>query len=547
MPTIGEYGGHALSIEWPAGATSPHLSLELAGETFTGRSLRGLESDIRSFPERVRAMRAAAERTASSLARMEEVAAAPFGRAKDLGDAQARLAALEKDIADNPVPPPAWLRAGAPVDSAAFWKGREFAVTGHRWTGDGWFVLGQDAKGTMTIPYDEVTESQGVPAYETRTFEPPVVVEKPAAEPKASVAEGAPEGIGTTEALDGTLRAGEFGAEIGAMIDAGRIVLHDRSADLPGAAARKERLWREVANATVTREAQNFREAEAAAEAFKGRPLTNTSTGMQAVVSGKTLKKMTSPSAVAKSTSARAHTAAIANADQLFERAVLGWSKPDRDGDHNIQAVHRFFAPMLHGGRAYLVKLTVKAMANVKQENPLYTIEAVDLEGMPPAVIWTHATASSDMAGPTYVRPTGSLIDLVSAVQDFNESRIGDTVQAVTARDGKIHLAADALDANTALPVVLHEMFHAGAEALTGQKGWVALMSRLQTMLDAAERRARVVERRARGRTAKFAIPNVLSQENRIRMRDVASALVVRRHRNAPPSTPAPSHARRHP
>jgi len=128
------------------------------------------------------------------------------------------------------------------------------------------------------------------------------------------------------------------------------------------------------------RTATNFQQARAAAKAFQGKPLTNQQTGMTAVLARKSLDKMLSASAVSKSETAAIHSAAVANADRLFERAVLGWSKPDRAADPAIKAVHRFFAPMNIDGRMKLAKLTVKETVDEHRSNPLYTIEAVSFD-----------------------------------------------------------------------------------------------------------------------------------------------------------------------
>lgn len=97
----------------------------------------------------------------------------------DLDAAKKRLEALEKDIEVNPVPPPAWLRAGAPVDSEAFRAGKGLRGNGPPLTKEGWFVLGQDVKGEFAVPYTEVLDKQGMPMYEAREFQAPEVIEKP--------------------------------------------------------------------------------------------------------------------------------------------------------------------------------------------------------------------------------------------------------------------------------------------------------------------------------------------------------------------------------
>jgi len=140
------------------------------------------------------------------------------------------------------------------------------------------------------------------------------------------------------------------------------------------------------------RTATNFQQARDAVKTFQGKPLTNQQTGMVAVVSRKSLNKMLSESAVVKSESPAVHSTAVANADSLFDRAVLGWSKPDRAADPTIKAVHRFFAPLEIDGRMKMVKLTVKETV---EKNPLYTIEAVSFDDGN-GVDWVNNAARED-------------------------------------------------------------------------------------------------------------------------------------------------------
>lgn len=144
------------------------------------------------------------------------------------------------------------------------------------------------------------------------------------------------------------------------------------------------------------RRASTFAEARAAAKAFQGAPLLNIETGMQAVVSRNSLDKMLSAKSVSKSETPATHAMAVANADSLFQQAILGWSKPDRGNDPNIRAIHRFFAPIEVDGRMNLVKLTVKENAKVEGTNPLYTVEAVELNDNVPGRQWVEAAARED-------------------------------------------------------------------------------------------------------------------------------------------------------
>lgn len=175
---VGTYRDQTITARWPSLASTPELVMEVDGQEFSSGSLRGLEQQVRNFPGRIERIEGVIADREASIERLDQVSRATFARAADLENAIKRLEALEKDIEVNPVPPPAWLRAGAPVDSEAFRAGQPFVVTGHRWTKDGWFVLGQDAKGEMATPYNEVMDAQGMPLYEEREFQAPEVIEK---------------------------------------------------------------------------------------------------------------------------------------------------------------------------------------------------------------------------------------------------------------------------------------------------------------------------------------------------------------------------------
>lgn len=65
----------------------------------------------------------------------------------------------------------------------------------------------------------------------------------------------------------------------------------------------------------------------------------------------------------------------------------------------------------------------------------------------------------------------------------------GGAVQAYTDKDGRIHLAAQNLTRQTAMPVVLHEGFHGFGEKLIGTKKWNAMMRRMADYQKAARKR----------------------------------------------------------
>lgn len=89
-------------------------------------------------------------------------------------------------------------------------------------------------------------------------------------------------------------------------------------------------------------------------------------------------------------------------------------------------------------------------------------------------------------------------------------------VQAVTTSDGKIHLVAEKLTAHTAVPVLLHEAFHVGAEKLIGTPAWNGLLKRLGQLHAQAERssgRAREFYDAARARVAAAQRTGTLSED----------------------------------
>ncbi|WEL95673.1 LPD38 domain-containing protein [Delftia tsuruhatensis] len=175
-----------------------------------------------------------------------------------------------------------------------------------------------------------------------------------------------------------------------------------------------------AAQPPAMRRATTFAEARLAAKAFQGKPLTNGQTGLQAVVSRNSLDKMLSSKAVGKSSGAPAHSTAVASVDRLFEGAILGWSKEDRDSNSNLAAVHRFFAPMVFEGRQMLAKITVKETVDPNHSNPVYTVEAVDFNEKSPAAQWVDASARADGLDLTSIRSAGDVVSLAQAIEQRN-------------------------------------------------------------------------------------------------------------------------------
>jgi len=144
------------------------------------------------------------------------------------------------------------------------------------------------------------------------------------------------------------------------------------------------------------RPATTFQQAKVAAKAFQGKPLINQHAGMVAIIACKSLDKMLSKTAVTKSENPATHAMAVANADHLFTHATYGWSKPDRGGNADIKAIHRFFIRVRVDGSIKIIKLTVKEMAREARNNPLYTLEIVAFESDHAVMAWLEAAARED-------------------------------------------------------------------------------------------------------------------------------------------------------
>lgn len=63
------------------------------------------------------------------------------------------------------------------------------------------------------------------------------------------------------------------------------------------------------------------------------------------------------------------------------------------------------------------------------------------------------------------------------------------SLQSFTDSDGTIHLVASNLNRQTAQGVLLHEMFHAGGQAIAGDKAWAGLMARMKRIHERARAR----------------------------------------------------------
>lgn len=175
---IGSYAGTPLYVAFKPMSTEAELVLTLSGYTFSGKGLAGLESVMRNLPKQIEKRIEGINKAKASVETLKKAVTQPFMQKDELVRVEKQIEALEADLELNPVPAPVWLRQGAPMDSEVFYDKRPFVVTGHQYSNDGYFVVAEDDKGTVLIPYLEAKDGVGMPLYDEQEFVPPEVIQQ---------------------------------------------------------------------------------------------------------------------------------------------------------------------------------------------------------------------------------------------------------------------------------------------------------------------------------------------------------------------------------
>jgi excisionase family DNA binding protein len=101
----------------------------------------------------------------------------------------------------------------------------------------------------------------------------------------------------------------------------------------------------------------------------------------------------------------------------------------ESEGNPNIVAIHRFFAPVMRDGVMQLVKTTAKETSREDQNNPLYTLEAVEaievgeVSPVPEMVDADRTEGSRLLTG-----LTGLVDSVAQRVKDFNPATVSKVV-----------------------------------------------------------------------------------------------------------------------
>jgi len=134
--------------------------------------------------------------------------------------------------------------------------------------------------------------------------------------------------------------------------------------------------------AKMPRKAGSKAEAIAILKEIASRGTLTCKSGVEALLSGKSIEKMVNDPALHQSFCLAAHWQAAANIDKLFSNAIEPWEyelNPSKNNE-NLKDRRYFYAPMEHSGRVVPVKLTVKEYMQIGSGRRLYSIEAIDVD-----------------------------------------------------------------------------------------------------------------------------------------------------------------------
>ncbi|MBU3887635.1 PLxRFG domain-containing protein [Methylosinus sp. KRF6] len=185
----------------------------------------------------------------------------------------------------------------------------------------------------------------------------------------------------------------------------------------------------------------------------------------------------------------RTHSTIPDRGDKIVEKAAVEPSEKPLGSDNTRDVSEGADAPGSHqGGDA---KASLRAWMPDASEINLFHWNDPGNAGMNAEGLRDHLIRGKD--GPLIQKLISSGRIVLHATADtLPGGAPNGTVQGMTTADGVIHLVADNLTPETARAVLLHEAFHAGAEALTGSRGWKSLMERIQTAVDKAVERGDV-------------------------------------------------------
>lgn len=124
-------------------------------------SVSSIESAMRKLAKTAAEYQQEIEDNKASMGRMADMQKEPFGQAALLDKKRTMLADLIADLARNPEPAPAWLRHGAPANTAIYVNGQQRVVEGHKSDKTGYFLVTEAGD----VPYLDATDAAGMPLF----------------------------------------------------------------------------------------------------------------------------------------------------------------------------------------------------------------------------------------------------------------------------------------------------------------------------------------------------------------------------------------------
>ena len=164
----------------------PEVEMYVQGKAkhhFRG-SIAGMEAVLRNIPMHIKDLTNAIAEDKRSVENLEKAVLEPFAHGDKLEKSIRALDQIEKDLALNPVPPPAWLRQPTPIGATILHEGQQRTVSGHMWNETGWYVMVEGEEGFDAIPYTEARDEQGADIYEEREFVAPEILEEKKTDPE---------------------------------------------------------------------------------------------------------------------------------------------------------------------------------------------------------------------------------------------------------------------------------------------------------------------------------------------------------------------------
>lgn len=254
--------------------------------------------------------------------------------------------------------------------------------------------------------------------------------------------------------------------------------------------------------------------AEVRAEAF-GNMLANRSTTMTHPSVGTITFNRAGITKSRSTSNDPAKVLTMSNLDEIVsEAAYLGRSEPEGDAG-NVARYHYLGRRLNVDGEPMVAMITLRENADGRisyynhsmlqdaptiesvtapqaaNDNAKYQRPALRMERLSLSDGATATPGQADRIRETLT--TGTIGKGIARLIDSGRIVLHDTVrtvpgkalpgtQAMTMPDGTVHLVAENLTPQTAIPVMLHEMFHSGGESLVGSKRWGELQGRLASL-----------------------------------------------------------------